>query len=280
MSVITLLTDFGLRDGYAGIMKGVILSINPSAVIVDITHDIDPQDILEAAYRIQSAYRYFPPGTVHVVVVDPGVGSERSIIALKKGNHVFLFPDNGVLTLLVDEGEVDSVVRVDNPAYFLDSVSSTFHGRDIFAPVAAYLSKGVGIERIGTVMALDKLLRLRAVRPSVLPSGELAGRIVSIDRFGNLITNIDTVTLEKKYAIGTWADLQIMIDGAALQKIISGISRTYASVSTRQPLALIGSSGYLEIAVNCGSAADRFQAAKGDRIRLRHQRQAPKTAWG
>ena len=149
MPIITLLTDFGVEDAYVGMMKGVVLSINPSAVIIDITHHIEPQNLIQPAYIINSYYRYFPENTVHIIVIDPGVGSDRSIIAVKMMEHVFLAPNNGVLTLLMDEGKVDALVRVENQRFFLKSVSRTFHGRDIFAPVAAYISKGIDIKKLG-----------------------------------------------------------------------------------------------------------------------------------
>ena len=146
MSTITLLTDFGLKDTYVGLIKGVILSVNPDAVIIDITHHVDPHDLSQAAFIIKSSYRYFPAGSVHVIVVDPGVGSRRAIVALTMMGQTFLAPDNGILTLIVDEGDIDAVVRVENSDYFLKAVSQTFHGRDIFAPVAAHSNQhGLGI---------------------------------------------------------------------------------------------------------------------------------------
>ena len=154
MSIITLLTDFGTEDAYVGVMKGVILSINPSAEVVDVCHYINPQDLIEAAYLIKSSYRYFPKGTIHIIVVDPGVGGNRLIVAVKLSGHIFLAPDNGVLTLLLDEGEVDTIVRVENTHYFLNSISQTFHGRDIFAPVGSHLSRGVFIENLGSKLIL------------------------------------------------------------------------------------------------------------------------------
>ena len=189
MSIITLTTDFGTADEYAGIMKGVILSLNPSAVIVDITHHIDPQDLVQAAYTIYSSYGYFPQGTVHAVIVDPAVGSDRKIIAFKKTGHIFLAPDNGVLTLLINKGNINSIASIDNTSYFLDPVSHTFHGRDIFAPVSAHLSMGVPIKKLGTSVAQKNLMCLSIREPYFSDNGELVGSIVSIDHFGNLITN-------------------------------------------------------------------------------------------
>ena len=150
MSVISIVSDFGTDDEYVGVMKGVMLSINPSASIVDITHQIAPQDIRQAAFLIPSYYHFFPEGTVHIVVVDPGVGSQRSILALSHRNHFFIAPDNGVLTLLLKAEKSDTIIRVDNPDYFLKPLSSTFHGRDIFAAVGAHLSCGTKLDAFGT----------------------------------------------------------------------------------------------------------------------------------
>jgi len=259
-SIITLITDFGVDDEYVGVMKGVILSVNPAAIIVDITHHIEPQDLIQAAYIIKYSFKYFPEGTVHVVVVDPGVGSDRAIIALEVTGHIFLAPDNGVLTLLMDEGNIGSVVRVENSCYFLESVSQTFHGRDIFAPVAGHLSKGIKIETLGTPIDKIDLERLPIKYPGISNSGELFGTVVSIDRFGNLITNIDVNSLDKLCKSGKERKLQIRIG----QNKIVGLSKSYESALPQSPLALIGSRGYLEIAVNCASARRYFMANRGD----------------
>ncbi|MDY6790166.1 MAG: SAM-dependent chlorinase/fluorinase [Thermodesulfobacteriota bacterium] len=265
MSIITLTTDFGTSDEYAGIMKGVILSLNPSAVIVDITHHINPQDLLQAAYTIFAAYRYFPPGTVHVVVVDPTVGSDRKIIALEIADHTFLAPDNGVLTLLFYQGDIESIYRIDNASYFLDPVSRTFHGRDIFAPVAAHLAMGVSLKKLGTPVAQKKIICLSIPQPYLADNGELVGSIVSIDCFGNLITDIQLSDLEKMDKRVTGKKLCIMV---GREKII-GLSENYSSVVAGHPLAIIGSREYLEISVNGGNAANYFMMEKGDSVRIR-----------
>lgn len=264
MSIITLLTDFGIDDEYVGIMKGVILSVSPSATIVDITHNIDPQDLIQAAYVIESSYRYFPEGTVHVVVVDPGVGSNRAIIAIEKAGHLFLAPDNGILSLLMDEGKIDSIVRVENSSYFLESVSRTFHGRDIFAPVAAHLSTGVNIKKLGRPIDQKDIIHLGIEKPFISDKNELVGTIVSIDRFGNLITNIDFDSLETFCKTGTGKRPEFWID----EDKIVGLSQSYESAGLQKPLAIIGSRGYLEIAVSCGSARRHFTAEKGDKVRV------------
>lgn len=264
MSIITLLTDFGIEDAYVGTIKGVILSVNPSAMIVDITHQIDPQDLIEAAYVIKSSYRYFPKGTVHVIVVDPGVGSDRAIVALEMMGHIFLAPDNGVLTLLMDEGRLDSITRVNNSHYFLEPLSQTFHGRDIFAPVGAHISKGVDLKKLGSGLDRNDLVHLSIRKPSISDEGELVGTIVSVDRFGNCITNIDFNCLEKFYKPGSEKNLVIAIG----EYEIKGLSKSYDGVGLKQPLAIIGSLGYLEIALNCGRASRHFGAEKGDTIRV------------
>lgn len=265
MSIITLLTDFGTEDAYVGIMKGVILSVNPSAVIIDITHHVDSHDLIEAAYIIKSSYRYFPEGTVHVIVVDPGVGSDRVIVALEMMDHIFLAPDNGVLTLLMDEGEIDSIIRVENTLYFLESVSQTFHGRDIFAPTGAHLSKGMDIKRLGSCLDKQDLVNLRIQKPYISDKGELVGNIVSFDRFGNCISNIDMNDLKKFNEGDSEKRLEIKIG----KNTIKGLSRSYTDVEFRRPLAIIGSFGYLEIALNKGNAKRYFGIAKGDNITLK-----------
>jgi len=267
MSIITLLTDFGVEDAYAGIMKGVILSINPSAVIIDITHHIDPQDLIQAAYIIKSSYKYFPHGTVHLIVVDPGVGSDRAIVALKMMGHIFITPDNGVLTLLMDEGKIESIVRVENPLYFLESVSQTFHGRDIFAPVGAHLSRGIDLKKLGSPLDQKNLTHLRIRKPYISDKGELVGNIMSFDRFGNCISNIDSNYIKKFNESNSGRMLEIKIG----QDKIKGLSLRYADTEPQSPLAIIGSFGYLEIALNKGNAKHYLGIEKGDSITLKYK---------
>ncbi len=264
MSIITLLTDFGVEDAYVGIMKGVILSINPRALIVDITHHIDPHDVLLAAYTIKSSYRFFPSETVHVVVVDPGVGGRRSIVAVAMQNQIFLAPDNGVLSLVLDDGEIDTIVRVENSKYFLEPVSRTFHGRDIFAPICAHLSNGLEIKELGPSLDRKDLVRLDIKPPHISDRNELTGVIISVDRFGNCVTNIDESCLRKLSQNIPQKDLFIRIG----KNTIHGLSQSYDSVGPQQPLAIIGSLGYVEIAINCGNAARFFQVARKDDVRI------------
>jgi len=265
MSIITLLTDFGTEDAYVGVMKGAILSINPSAVVVDVCHYIDPQDVIETAYLIKSSYRYFPKGTIHIIVVDPGVGGPRSIVAVELSDHIFLAPDNGVLTLLMDEGEADTIVRVENTHYFLDSISQTFHGRDIFAPVGAHISRGVPIEELGPHLAMQDIIRPGIPKPYLSDKDELIGTIISIDRFGNCISNINEDCFDKFVKNGSEKRLEIKIG----KTVINSLSRTYTGVGSGCPLAIIGSFGYLEIAMNCDNASRQLNVEKGDTITLK-----------
>ncbi len=265
MSIITLLTDFGTKDEYVGLMKGVILSINPSATIVDITHGIDSQDIVQAAYAIHSAFRYFPAGSVHLIVVDPGVGTGRSLLALEMGSQYFVAPDNGVLTLLFNEETISSIVKLTNTNYFLETISRTFHGRDIIAPVGAHLTRGVALHMMGDEITLSDAVRLENIYPCVSDTGDIAGIIVAIDHFGNLITNIDFQVLAPNILPGPSQSTRIRIGSHT----ISGIGETYENGAPNTPIALIGSRGYLEIAVNKGSAAMVLNAGKGDTVQVK-----------
>ncbi|MGM0451775.1 MAG: SAM hydrolase/SAM-dependent halogenase family protein [Thermodesulfobacteriota bacterium] len=263
-AVIALLTDFGLSDPYAGVMKGVILSVLPSAKIVDLTHRIAPQDIAGAAYALYSSYRYFPDNTVYVVVVDPGVGGARQIVAVKTGNRIFVAPDNGVLTPVVDAEAGAHAVSVKNPEYFCHPVSRTFHGRDIFSPVAAHLAAGKSMARFGPSLSVDDLVRLEVSAPAMDDDGCLAGTVIAVDRFGNLITNIGTNDIYAAFGGDAAHRVKVRIDDGE----IAGICETYRSVPSNRPLAIIGSGDMLEISVNGGDAAGYFRKGRGDKIRV------------
>lgn len=265
MAVITLLTDFGLEDAYVGIVKGVILSVNPSVTIVDISHQINPRDLVRAAYLIESSYSYFAPGTVHVAVVDPGVGSDRSIVGVEVKGHRFLAPDNGVLTAVLAKGPADRVVRVENRSLFLKSVSTTFHGRDIFAPVAAHWSMGLDLGALGPTVDSRALVRLSLPQPVAAGDMEMIGRVITSDRFGNLITNIREQDLILFMETFDTSGLTVQIGG----RTIHGLSVCYASVAFGKPLALIGSTGRLEISVNGGSALHYFGAEPGQEVSIK-----------
>ncbi len=262
--VITLTTDFGLKDEFAGVMKGVILSLCPDARIVDISHLIEPRDVVQAACTLRAAYPYFPKGTVHVGVVDPGVGGARRILAASAGEYLFLAPDNGVLWPILEGLGVDTVVSVTQEAFFLSPVSATFHGRDIFAPVAASLAKGTPLSALGPPVEPGKIKRLEIPTPEQHGKDALSGSIVTVDRFGNLLTNIHREDMVRFAAGRAWRDLRVEIKGRCIQ----GISRTYSSAGEGALLALFGSRGCLEIAVSSGNAARRLGAGRGDRVRV------------
>jgi S-adenosyl-L-methionine hydrolase (adenosine-forming) len=259
MAVITLLTDFGNRAEYVGVMKGVILSITPDACLVDITHEIDPMDMVQGAYILAAAVNYFPKKSIHLTVVDPGVGSARTAVAVRCGSHTFVAPDNGILTLVLTE-KIDLAVRIENEAVFRKPVSPTFHGRDIFAPAAAFLYGGNKMEKLGPTITGDGLVRLPQEMMEQLFKSRLEGRVVAIDRFGNLMTNISAQTLDafrsQHQPIGIWIG----------NTCIATFAKTYSKVGENQTLALIGSRGYLEISVNQANAAKHLNVLKGDRV--------------
>ena len=264
MSIITLLTDFGTDDEYVGLMKGVILSINPRATIVDLTHQISRQDIVQAAFAIHSGYHFFPEGTVHLIVVDPGVGTDRGLLALKLKNHIFIAPDNGVLTLLLREENVSSLNLITNSVYFRRPVSQTFHGRDVIAPVGAHITKGLEVNELGPKMDLKKAICLDSLGARRTEKGEIKGQVVVIDHFGNMITNIKSEQLTECLSADSRHAIRIKIGST----VIRGLSDSYAGARSNSPLALVGSRGYLEIAINKGSAAQCLNAAKGDTVRV------------
>jgi len=258
MAIITLLSDFGLKDSYVAEMKGIILSTSPDTGIVDITHDIKKFDIEMGMFILASAVRYFPDGTVHVIVVDPGVGSQRRAVAVETEKYYFVAPDNGVLTLALKQERIVKSIELTNSAYFMDEVSDTFHGRDIFAPVAAHLSLGVEIEALGH--EAGELEEIQLSEPEVSQSG-IKGHVIHIDKFGNLITDIkqelfNSVILSRRFSI--------KVGGIRLERI----SRSYAEVSAGEPLAIFDSFGNLEIAVNRGSATEKLEVRKGDSIEI------------
>jgi S-adenosylmethionine hydrolase len=260
VSIITLTTDFGLADGYVGTMKGVILGIAPTVTIVDISHDIAPQDVREAAYTLYAAYPYFPQGTIHVVVVDPGVGSERRAIALRTPQAAFVAPDNGVLSYVVAGERVEQMVELTNSRYHLSPVSYTFHGRDIFAPAAAHLARGIPLAELG--QPLTEIITFPIPRPQIRPDGTIVGQVIHVDRFGNLITSITSKDLVDHSPPGGSV---VKIKGQSIR----GIVNTYAEVTPGKLLALIGSEGHLEISVSGSSASQTLAAKAGDEVLLK-----------
>ena len=253
---IALMTDFGMADGYVGTMHGVILGINPNATIVDLSHEIAPQDVRQAAYVLYTASPYFPKGTIFVVVVDPGVGSERRAIALRAAGAYFVAPDNGVLSYVVTHKRPGQIVELSNPDYWLTEVSATFHGRDIFSPVGAHLSRGVPLENLGR--PLDQIVSFSIPQPMVGADGSIEGHVLHIDRFGNVITDVRKELLTSDHA---WA---VAVGG----RRVEGIRRTYATVERGALVALIGSEGHLEVAIRDGSAGEELNLRVGDPVRV------------
>jgi S-adenosylmethionine hydrolase len=263
ISIITLLTDFGLRDYFVASMKGVILNINSQARIVDLFHDVAPQQVEEAAYLLKSSYRYFPDGTVHVAVVDPGVGSARRPLLVTTSRYHFVAPDNGLLTYIFEE-ELNVEVRViENKQYRLDSDGTTFDGRDLFAPAAAWLTKGQPPGSYGRLVRDPVKLPI----PSpVVASKVLTGRIVHVDRFGNLISNITPLHLKEVQGVArkSEADLMIRLGGATIQ----GLVKCYADGAPDKPHALINSNGQVEVFLKEGNAAEALKCSRGEKIEI------------
>jgi len=254
--IITLTTDFGLSDPFVGIMKGVILGIAPDAQLVDITHGVRSYDILEAAFIIDSAYRYFPEGTVHIVVADPGVGSGRRPIVAAVNGHTFVAPDNGVLSLVLDAdtgGLNPATFHITNDRLFLSSISQTFHGRDIFAPVGAHLARGARIDSVGP--PIFDFARKPLPKPRT-EAGKLIGTVLRVDKFGNIITNL------LRQHLG--ADFILRVDGFSITCLCSNFSEAEPG----KLCALEGSTGFIELALNQGSAADRLNVGPGAEIEV------------
>lgn len=252
--VISLLTDFGLVDGYVGIMHGVILSICPDAQIVDISHGIPAQNVRHAAYVLHISYPYFPKGTVHVIVVDPGVGSERRAIAVHTSGGYFVAPDNGVLSYVLAREQVLEAVELTNSRYWLPQVSATFHGRDVFSPVGAHLLRGVPINELGR--PVSNLVTFPIPTAERQLDGRLRGHVLHIDRFGNIITNIRQEELPHD------GNVAVRIR----DRLIQGVRATYAAVPEGEWVALIGSEGLLEIAVRNGNAAQQLGVQTGEDV--------------
>ena len=246
--IVTLTTDFGLQDAYVGIMKGVILSINPEARVIDISHQIIAGAVFQASVLIREAYGFFPDGTVHVAVVDPGVGSERRPVLVRSGNYFFVGPDNGIFWPVISAGGSITVIHLTESKYFLPDVSHTFHGRDIFAPVAAHLSRGVDPREMGSVISDPLPLQHPTPRQK---KDVLYGQVIRVDRFGNLVTNIHRKDLEGFLKEGR----PIIRVG---KMVVEGVCNTYSEVNAGKTLVMVGSSDYLEIAVNLGRACDRL----------------------
>jgi len=261
MPIITLLTDYGLRDHYVGELKGVILSIAPEAEIVDITHDIEPFNVRQAAFVLQRVWARYPTGTVHCAVVDPGVGSDRRIILGQYAGRFVVAPDNGLVTWVHREYAPEAMVVVEDRRFFLPQLSSTFHGRDIMAPVAAHLAKGVRPSAFGRVT--DRLELLSIPQRAEATDGGWLGCVIYVDRFGSMVTNIREEQLHA--GRGEQRSWDVLVNGTSIGTIRSA----FCDVEVGTALAMIGGSGYLEIAINQGSAAQRFAPIENVRVEVR-----------
>lgn len=262
MSVVTLLTDFGNADYFVGAMKGAILSVNPRAVLVDITHDIPAFDVEAAAYTLLAACEAFPGGTVHVAVVDPGVGSERPALAAECAGRFYTGPDNGLFSYVFERGGPARVFHLTNRGYFRQSVSSTFHGRDVFAPVAGALSAGVALDEFGE--EITDWVRLAPLAPARTANGSLAARVIHIDRYGNCVTNVTRSELtDGQIARGFRVE--------AGDRAVSHFRRFFADTDgeTAAPFAIWGSAGFLELAAFRDSAARLLNLTRGQPILIR-----------
>ena len=260
--IIALLTDFGQRDPFVGVMKGVMLGINPALQLVDISHEIAPQRCREAAIVLSVTLPFFPLQTIFVVVVDPGVGGTRRAIIVETAEHLFVAPDNGVLGPVLDQAEVQRVVHATEAKFFRRPISRTFHGRDVFAPIAAWLSHGVEVHEMGP--AIDDYTRLELPRPSARGDGGLAGEVLYQDRFGNLMTNISEAYLMEIWGPPPWRGIRASIETA----VIRGFDSYYAQRSAQQLGMIINSWGLLEIFANGGSAAQVTGAVEGSPVRI------------
>ncbi len=261
--VITLLTDFGLNDPFVGIMKGVIYNINPQAKIVDLTHNIESYSIRQAALILLASYKYFSKGTIHVVVVDPGVGGKRKAIAIETTNYYFIGPDNGVLLPAAKDDGIVKIINLSNKTFFLNPVSYTFHGRDIFAPCAAYLSLGINIDTFGERLNIGDVedLSLNIIDKY---SDHIVAEVIHIDKFGNLVLNVRGEVLLNRVKFGDLVQLNVHGKEVSVKFV-----RTFSEVSKHSPCLYIDSFGLLELGVNMGNAREFFKLNIGDKICLR-----------
>jgi len=258
---ITLTTDFGPSDHYVGAMKGVVYSINPSAQVVDISHAVSSYDILDGALTIAQAYSYFPPESIHVVVVDPGVGSARRPIVARTEKYLFVAPDNGVLSLVFEREERVHVHEITSEHYFRQPLSQTFHGRDVFAAVAGWISKGVEFANLGN--EITDYVRFRLPRPMRVENGAIQGVVLKVDKFGNVVTNISPQDAPQLFAPEP-PPFKILIS----KHEITSLKRAYADGAPGEVFGILGSMGFLELSTNRGSAARTLEAGKGTEVVL------------
>jgi len=264
--IIALMTDYGYKDPYVGVLKGVIKSINPDAEIIDLTHGVERHNILEAAVMLAVSARYFPKDTIFVVVVDPGVGGERKSIVIETNNYILVGPDNGCLSLLAEIDGIKRVFDVSNSRYRLPVVSSTFHGRDIFAPVAAWISRGIPLEEIGVELKPDEIVRIEIEKPRVdLENRVVDASILYIDVYGNIMTNIDE-TLLQQVKPALWSSIQISVNNRVYEcKYVP----SFSWVREGELACYINSWGFFEIAVFKGDASRLLGARQGERLKLK-----------
>jgi S-adenosylmethionine hydrolase len=261
---LAIITDFGYRDHYVGTMKGVIASIAPSAPVVDITHGVPAQSVAAGAIALRESWRFFPPRTVFLAVVDPGVGTARAPIAIETLTGArFVGPDNGLLWLAANEAGIAKIVKLTSSRHRLTDVSATFHGRDIFAPAAAYLWRGTPLSSLGSALASTSIVQLKLPRP-VDSAREVRGEVIYVDGFGNLVSNIDRSALKKFDARFRHKSLSVRIDGGATIRLRDA----YGDAPKGAPLAIFGSFGLLEVAIRDGNAAVHFAAGPGSSVSL------------
>lgn len=259
--IITLLTDFGIRDAYVGAMKGIILSICPTVEIIDVSHEVPRHDIRRGAFLLSQVSPYFPKGTIHLVVIDPGVGTARRRIVVEGKRCLYVGPDNGVLLLAANAEGIEKAVEIKRERFMLSNPSTTFEGRDIFAPVAAYLAKGITIEDLGP--KIQGFVELFFAEPTV-KEDRIFGEVIHIDWFGNIVTNISRRMLENfKVVEGVYLEVHL----SGLSKVMR-LCKAYEEVPVKFPLIIIGSSDFLEVSVNQGSAVERFKTVVGSKIEL------------
>lgn len=261
MSTITLMTDFGEADHYAACMKGVILQLCPTAQIVDVTHTIPPHDVVRGAFVLRQIFDFFPEGTIHVGVVDPGVGTTRRLIAAAYQGQVILAPDNGLVSLIHRDFEIEELRAIANARLFRQDVSATFHGRDVLAPVAGHLARGMGLVNVGPIIDQLEILNLDA--PTMLPNGGVEGQVLYVDHFGNLITNVSEADLATELSRKSNFDVYV----GPLR--VGPLRTTYADVNPGEIVALFGSTGMLEVAINQGNAAAQLRASPGTIVVVR-----------
>ena len=263
MGIVSLTTDFGNHDEYVGVMKAVAAGIDPALRVIDITHGIDAQDIVHGAYILAAACDFFPPGTVHLAVVDPGVGTSRRIVAVETERFRFVAPDNGLLSRVLRHRHIRQAVAVENRHFFLPRVSHTFHGRDIMMPVAAHLASGVALSEMGPPIDFQSMVTGGVPGCRMMSSGGIEGAVIAADRFGNLLTTIDAATIDRLRPTGR----ERLVVSAGPHRI-RGIADTYADLTRQQAMAIVGSRGLLELSINHGSARDALGLEKADPVRV------------